>query len=54
MHPAQHVCHGLTPHRLVDHTRENGTETRKVKPYMMDLESTNGTFLNNEKIDPRK
>jgi len=53
-HPSCSSQHAVIQFRLVDHTRENGTETRKVKPYMMDLESTNGTFLNNEKIDPRK
>lgn len=25
-----------------------------VKPYLMDLESTNGTYLNGEKIEPAR
>ena len=40
--------------RLVEHTRVDGSQTKKVKPYMMDLESTNGSFLNNVKIEPRR
>ena len=27
---------------------------RVVKPYIMDLESTNGTFLNGKKIEPAR
>lgn len=53
-HPSCSSQHSVIQFRLVDHMRENGTETRKVKPYLMDLESTNGTFLNNAKVDPRK
>lgn len=27
---------------------------KRVKPYLIDLESANGTFLNNQKIEPKK
>ena len=40
--------------RLVEHTRADGSHTKKVKPYVMDLESTNGSFLNNVKIEARR
>jgi smad nuclear-interacting protein 1 len=26
----------------------------KVKPYVIDLNSSNGTYLNNQKIDPQR
>ena len=26
----------------------------KVKPYVIDLKSSNGTYLNNQKIDPQR
>lgn len=27
---------------------------KRVRPYIIDLESANGTFINNKKIEPRK
>lgn len=27
---------------------------KRVRPYLIDLESANGTFINNKKIDPKK
>ena len=30
---------------------DDGTYSHGIKPYIMDLESTNGTFLNGEKIE---
>ena len=31
--------------------RSRWKKKKKVKPYIIDLKSTNGTFLNDEKID---
>lgn len=53
-HPSCSSQHAVVQFRLVDHTRVDGSQTKKVKPYMMDLESTNGSFLNNVKIEPRR
>lgn len=27
---------------------------KRVRPYLIDLDSANGTFINNKKIEPRK
>lgn len=27
---------------------------RRIRPYLIDLESANGTFINNKKIEPKK
>ena len=39
---------------IEDPTGQDGSQTQKVEPYLMDLESTNGSFLNNVKIEPRR
>lgn len=40
--------------RLVEHTRLDGTSGRRVKPYIIDLGSGNGTYLNNQRIDAQR
>lgn len=34
--------------------RDDGSTGKRVRPYLIDLESANGTFVNNKKIDPKK
>ena len=34
--------------------RADGSSGRRVTPYVIDLGSANGTFVNNQKIDARK
>ena len=53
-HPSCSKQHAVLQYRLVDYEREDGTVGRKCKPYIIDLESANGTFLNNQKIEARR
>jgi smad nuclear-interacting protein 1 len=52
-HPTCSRQHAVLQYRLVEvedaHAR--GGARRVVKPYIMDLESTNGTMLNGERVD---
>ncbi|XP_036339269.1 FHA domain-containing protein DDL [Rhagoletis pomonella] len=53
-HPSCSKQHAALQYRLVPFEREDGTQGKRVRLYLIDLESANGTFLNNKKIDPRK
>ncbi|XP_016963155.1 uncharacterized protein LOC108033352 [Drosophila biarmipes] len=53
-HPSCSKQHAALQYRLVPFEREDGTHGKRVRLYLIDLESANGTFLNNKKIDGRK
>lgn len=53
-HPSCSKQHAVLQFRLVDFTREDGTTGRRIRPYVIDLESANGTFVNNKRIDARR
>ncbi|XP_030379143.1 smad nuclear-interacting protein 1 [Scaptodrosophila lebanonensis] len=53
-HPSCSKQHAALQYRLVPFEREDGTLGKRVRLYIIDLESANGTFLNNKKIDGRK
>lgn len=53
-HPSCSKQHAAIQYRLVPFIRENGSQGKRVRPYIIDLESANGTWLNNNKIEPRK
>jgi smad nuclear-interacting protein 1 len=53
-HPSSSKQHAALQYRMVPFTREDGTTGRRVRPYIMDLESANGTFVNNQRIEPRR
>nr|XP_058969424.1 smad nuclear-interacting protein 1-like [Pocillopora verrucosa] len=53
-HPSCSKQHAVLQYRLVDYEKPDGTSGKRVKPYIIDLESANGTFLNNQKIEPRR
>ncbi|KAF0992153.1 hypothetical protein HZS_5629 [Henneguya salminicola] len=52
-HPSSSKQHAVLQYRKVPATLSS-TEPFIVKPYIMDLDSANGTFLNNEKINSRR
>lgn len=53
-HPSCSKQHAVLQYRVVPYIRENGSKGNRVRPYIIDLESANGTFVNNQKIEPRK
>lgn len=53
-HPSCSKQHAALQYRLVPFDREDGSQGRRVRLYLLDLDSANGTFLNNKRIEPRK
>lgn len=53
-HPSCSKQHAVLQYRLVESTRADGTVDRSVKPFIIDLCSANGTFLNNKRIEPQR
>ncbi|XP_063810419.1 smad nuclear-interacting protein 1 isoform X2 [Pseudophryne corroboree] len=53
-HPSCSKQHAVLQYRMVPFTRPNGTLGRRVRPYIIDLGSGNGTYLNNQRIEPQK
>ncbi|NXJ68157.1 SNIP1 protein, partial [Rostratula benghalensis] len=53
-HPSCSKQHAVFQYRLVEYTRADGTIGRRVRPYIIDLGSGNGTFLNNQRIEPQR
>ncbi|CAG0914434.1 unnamed protein product [Notodromas monacha] len=52
-HPSCSKQHAAIQYRVIPFTRADGSTGRRVRPYIMDLESANGTFVNNKKIPPK-
>lgn len=53
-HPSCSKQHAALQYRLVPFERDDGSSGKRVRPYIIDLESANGTFVNNNKIDSKK
>lgn len=53
-HPSCSKQHAVLQYRLVPYTKEDGTKSQRVRPYVLDMESANGTFVNNQQIDAKK
>jgi smad nuclear-interacting protein 1 len=50
-HPSISKQHAVIQFRHITSTNEFGDKQSKVKPYLIDLDSANGTKLNGEKVD---
>lgn len=53
-HPSCSKQHAAIQFRLVNYDRPDGTAGRTVRPYIIDLEAANGTFVNNQKIEAKR
>ncbi|KAL7103488.1 hypothetical protein ACP275_08G182400 [Erythranthe tilingii] len=53
-HPSCSKQHAVLQYRQVEEENPDGTMSKRVKPYVMDLGSTNGTFINENQIEPQR
>jgi len=53
-HPSCSSQHAVLQYRLMDYKRDDDSMGRRVVPYIIDIGSANGTFLNNQKIEPQR
>ena len=53
-HPSCSKQHAALQYRLVPYTRPDQTQGNRVQLYVMDLNSANGTYVNNNKIESQK
>jgi len=53
-HPSCSSQHAVICFRLVDFVTKDGIKARQIKPFLLDLESSNGTIVNGSKIESRR
>jgi len=53
-HPSCSKQHAVLQYRLIKRTLDDGTVSRRVRPYVIDLGSANGTHVNNKKIESER
>lgn len=53
-HPSASKQHAVVQFRYIEKRNEFGDKVGRVRPYVIDLESANGTFVNEERIPEAK
>ncbi|XP_071693223.1 uncharacterized protein [Rutidosis leptorrhynchoides] len=53
-HPSCSKQHAVLQYRQVEKEQPDGMLAKEVRPYIMDLGSTNGTFINENRIEPER
>ncbi|KAK0429423.1 hypothetical protein QR680_011374 [Steinernema hermaphroditum] len=53
-HPSCSKQHAVLQYRSIPYVKSDGSKSRRVLPYIIDLGSANGTFLNGDKIEPQR
>ncbi|KAL8256450.1 hypothetical protein R6Q59_031517 [Mikania micrantha] len=53
-HPSCSKQHAVLQYRQVEKEQPDGMLKKEVRPYIMDLGSTNGTFINDNRIEPER
>ncbi|KAK9151838.1 hypothetical protein Syun_010147 [Stephania yunnanensis] len=53
-HPSCSKQHAVIQFRQVEKEQPDGMLAKKVRPYVMDLGSTNGTFINDNRVEPQR
>jgi len=53
-HPSCSKQHAALQFRMVEFTRADGRVGRRVRPYVIDLGSANGSYVNGQRIEPQR
>ncbi|GAA0146088.1 RNA splicing factor [Lithospermum erythrorhizon] len=53
-HPSCSKQHAVLQYRQVEKENPDGTSFKQVSPYLMDLGSTNGTYINDNRMEPQR
>ncbi|KAL3851231.1 hypothetical protein ACJIZ3_013113 [Penstemon smallii] len=53
-HPSCSKQHAVLQYRQVEEENPDGSMSKRVRPYLMDLGSTNGTFINDNQMEPQR
>ncbi|KAL5802548.1 hypothetical protein ACOSQ4_030853 [Xanthoceras sorbifolium] len=53
-HPSCSKQHAVIQYRQVEYEKPDGTLSKQVRPYLMDLGSTNKTYLNENAVEPQR
>lgn len=53
-HPSCSKQHAVFQYRMVEYMKPDGRKARKIAPYIIDLGSANGTYVNNKQIEAQR